>query len=75
MVQDAGVAPVTESVPGVEVQRRRKGDASWLFVLNHTADAATVSATGTDIVSGVPVSGAVTLPAGGVAVVREGGGA
>ena len=56
-------------------QRRRNGDASWLFVLNHTDDAATVAAHGTDIVSGVPVSGSVTLPAGGVAVVREGGGA
>jgi beta-galactosidase len=55
------------------VQRRRRGDASWLFVLNHTDGEATVAADGTDIVSGVPVSGSVTLPAGGVAVVREGG--
>jgi beta-galactosidase len=75
IVADAGVAPVAVSTPGVEVQRRRSGDASWLFVLNHTDDVATVAATGTDIVSGVPVSGSVTLPAGGVAVVREGGGA
>ena len=59
----------------VEVQRRRAGDASWLFVLNHTDDAVTVAAHGTDIVSGVPVSGSVTLPPCGVAVVREGGGA
>jgi beta-galactosidase len=64
---------VVASSPGVEVQRRRAGDASWLFVLNHTDAAATVATTGTDIVSGVPVSGSVTVPAGGVAVVREGG--
>jgi beta-galactosidase len=74
IVADAGVAPVAPTTPGVEVQRRRNGDASWLFVLNHTDDTATVAAHGTDIVSGVPVSGSVTLPAGGVAVVREGGG-
>jgi len=75
MVADAGVVPVTATTPGVEVQRRTSGDASWLFVLNHTDGAVSVPATGTDIVSGVPVSGSVTLPAGGVAVVREGGGA
>jgi beta-galactosidase len=74
MVADAGVVPVTRATPGVEVQRRRTGDVSWLFVLNHTDDAVSVPATGTDIVSGVSVSGSVTLPAGGVAVVREGGG-
>ncbi len=75
MVAEAGVVPVAAATPGVEVQRRRKGDTSWLFVLNHTDDAVSVPATGTDIVTGVPVSGSVTLPAGGVAVVREGGGA
>jgi len=75
IVADAGVAPVATAAPGVEVQRRRRGDTSWLFVLNHTDGEATVAADGTDIVSGVPVSGSVTLPAGGVAVVREGGGA
>jgi beta-galactosidase len=74
MVADAGVVPVTRATPGVEVQRRRTGHVSWLFVLNHTDDAVSVPATGTDIVSGVSVSGSVTLPAGGVAVVREGGG-
>ena len=61
--------------PGVEVQRRRKGDASLAVRaqphrrrgLGRCARAPTSSA-------GTAVSGSVTLPAGGVAVVREGGG-
>ena len=57
IVADAGIAPVAATTPGVEVQRRRNGDASWLFVLNHTDDVVTVPADGTDIVSGTPVSG------------------
>jgi len=75
MVEEAGVRPVAATTPGVEVSRRRTGDASWLFALNHTDEPAAVVAHGTDIVTGAPVSGSVTLPAGGVAVVREGGGA
>jgi beta-galactosidase len=74
MAEEAGVSAVTPTAPGVEVSRRRKGDASWLFVLNHTDDVATVPAHGTDIVTGAAISGSLSVPAGGVAVVREGGG-
>jgi beta-galactosidase len=74
MVEEAGVSAVTRTAAGVEVSRRRKGDASWLFVINHTDDTATVAAHGTDIVTGAVISGALSVPAGGVAVVREGGG-
>ncbi|MBI1379392.1 MAG: beta-galactosidase [Frankiales bacterium] len=73
VVAEAGVVPVTATVPGVEVVRRRSDDRSWLFVLNHTDSAATVAAEGLDLVSGEHVAGSVTVPAGGVAVVREGG--
>jgi beta-galactosidase len=73
VVELAGVHPVVATTAGVDVQRRRKGDSSWLFVLNHTQSSATVAASGTDIVTRQPVSGSVTVPAGGVAVVREGG--
>ncbi len=72
-VSDAGVRAVTATTPGVEVQRRRSGEHSWLFVLNHTTAPASVPAEGTDIVTGDAVSGSVTVPGGGVAVVREGG--
>jgi beta-galactosidase len=74
MVADADVVPVTPTTPGVEVQRRRKGTDSWLFVLNHTDDAVSVPATGIDLVTGHGVTGSVTVPAAGVAVVREAGG-
>lgn len=73
VVAEAGVVPVTTTVPGVEVVRRRSDDRSWLFVLNHTGSAASVAAEGLDLVSGEHVAGSVTVPAGGVAVVREGG--
>ena len=73
MVEAAGVAPVVSTAAGVEVQRRRAGEQTWLFVLNHTSTEASVAATGTDIVTGVAVSGTVTVPPGGVAVVREEG--
>lgn len=72
MVADAGVSAVVGTTPGVEVQRRRSGDRTWLFVLNHTADDARVAADGVDLVTGTPVRGELTVPAGGVAVVREG---
>jgi len=75
IIEEAGVHPVATTSPGVEVSRRRAGDSSWLFVLNHTDAAAEVPADGTDIVTGAPVSGSVVVPAGGVAVVREGGAA
>ncbi len=57
--------------PGVEVVRRRGAGTSWLFVINHTGAAATVAARGVDVVSGEPVHGTLTVPAGGYAVVRE----
>ncbi len=73
VVEEAGVSPVAAAPPGVEVQRRRSGDTTWLFVLNHTDAEATVLATGTDIVTGSAVSASITVAPGGVAVVREGG--
>ena len=73
IVAEAGVRPVVATTAGVEVQRRRSGERSWLFVLNHTEVEATVAASGTDIVTGSAVSASVTVPPGGVAVVREGG--
>lgn len=67
----AGVRPAAEVPPGVEVVRRTDGDRSYLFLLNHTDLPATVAAAGVDLVDGSPVTGAVRLPPGAVAVVRE----
>ncbi|WP_416905625.1 Beta-galactosidase C-terminal domain [Micromonospora echinospora] len=55
--------------------RRRGPEASWLFLLNHTGSAQRVPTAGIDLLTGAVVEDAVTLPAGGVAVVRERAGA
>ena len=66
----AGVTPEAPAPPGVEVVRRRDAESTYLFVLNHTDDPASVPADGTDLVTGEPVAGTVDLAPGGVAVVR-----
>jgi beta-galactosidase len=59
-------------VDQAELSRRRAGDGrSWLFLLNHTAEPATVPADGVDLLTGAETAGSVALPSGGVAVVRE----
>jgi beta-galactosidase len=69
----AGLTPEVPGVPtGVAAVRRRSGDGrSWLFLLNHTGDPATVPGSGVDLLTGVEATGSVELPPGGVAVVRE----
>lgn len=70
---DSGVQPVAETVPGVEVVRRRADDGrSWVFVINHTESVQRVRVTGHDLVSDGPVGpGPLTIGPGGVAVVKE----
>ncbi|MEV4490331.1 beta-galactosidase [Micromonospora coxensis] len=70
--QAAGVAPVCPAAPpGVEAVRRRAGEASWLFLVNHTDRPQRIPADGVDLLTGTPVEGEVVVPAGGAAVVRE----
>jgi beta-galactosidase len=71
LLRAAGVEPVAGSQPGVEVVRRSGSGRSYLFVLNHTADDASVDAHGEDLVSGRRCAGRLEVPAGAVAVVRE----
>ncbi|MEV6369625.1 beta-galactosidase [Micromonospora musae] len=71
LVAESGVRPAAAAPAGVEVVRRRDGGRSWLFVLNHTDDAARLSVTGVDLLTGLPCDGALVVPAGEVAVVRE----
>ncbi len=68
---EAGVEPVTQAPPGVEVVRRAGGGRSYLFVLNHTADDVAVDARGDELLSGRHCDGLLDVPAGTVAVVRE----
>jgi beta-galactosidase len=72
-LERAGVRPVTDAGSGVEVVRRHGDTHSWLFVLNHTDRPVEVPATGRELIGDADCSGSVAVPAGGVAVVREGG--
>jgi len=74
VVARSGVVPVVTDVPdGVEVTRRHADDGrTWLFVLNHTRETATVALTGRDLVAEVDVDGSLELAPGAFAVVREG---
>ncbi|SCG54542.1 beta-galactosidase [Micromonospora halophytica] len=68
----AGVGPVCPAAPpGVEAVRRRAGEASWLFLVNHTDRPQRIPADGMDLLTDTPVDGEVVVPAGGVAVIRE----
>jgi beta-galactosidase len=56
----------------VDVVRRRSGDRSWLFAINHSAVDVEFPVSGFDLASGKPVVGDVLrVAAGGYAVVRE----
>ncbi|NUT31208.1 MAG: beta-galactosidase, partial [Streptomyces sp.] len=70
---EAGVAPVRATPEGVEAVLRRGTDADYLFVINHSGRDAevTVPADATELLTGKPANGSVTVPAGDVAVVRE----
>jgi beta-galactosidase len=58
---------------GVErVIRRSAEGRTYLFLLNHGDNAATVDTSGVDLLTGAPFTG--TLPAHGVAVIRQGTG-
>jgi beta-galactosidase len=58
-------------VPGVEVVRRRGDATSYLFVINHTDESATIPTQGVDLLTGRAVTGKLDLAPGDVAVVRE----
>jgi beta-galactosidase len=55
---------------GVEVVNRAAGDTSWMFVINHTNQDALVPASGHEVLTGVPVTDTLDVPAGAVRVVR-----
>jgi beta-galactosidase len=71
LVAEAEVAPAAVPPAGVEVVRRRSGERSWLFVLNHTDEHREVEAAGHDLVSGVRVGPTLRLAPRTAAVVRE----
>ncbi|NUS78419.1 MAG: beta-galactosidase [Streptomyces sp.] len=69
---EAGVRPVLAAPsPGIEAVRRSGTDADYLFLIDHSGAGAEIPADGVELLTDKPVHGSVTVPAGGVAVVRE----
>lgn len=71
VLADAGVRPVREVPPGVEVVRRVGPDHAYLFVANHTAQPVELPAVGTELLTGAACEGSIRVGAGEVAVVRQ----
>jgi len=80
VLDEAGAAPAVllpESSPAVvagevDVVRRRSGDRSWLFAINHADVEVELPVSGFDLVRQAPVAaGVLRVPAGGYGVVRE----
>jgi beta-galactosidase len=71
LLDAAGIAATVPVATGLEAVRRVAGDRSYLFLLNHSADAVTVEATGEDLLTGDVIDGRATIAAGAVRVVRE----
>ncbi|WP_406173753.1 beta-galactosidase [Streptomyces canus] len=69
--QEAGVTPEHDAPAGIEVVRRRGTEADYLFLIDHTGKGAEAPAEGVELLTGTPVTGTVTVPPGGVAVVRQ----
>ena len=72
-VAEAGIEQLPGANADVEVTRRSSEEHSWLFIINHGSQDVPVPVRGTDIVSGRTIDNDLLVPAGGVAVVREGG--
>ncbi|MBG0854101.1 beta-galactosidase [Streptomyces spinoverrucosus] len=71
---EAGVEPVRTTPEGVEAALRRGSDADYLFLIDHSGRGGEVAVSdgATELLTGKPVGdGSVTVPAGGVVVVRE----
>ncbi|BBC31142.1 Beta-galactosidase [Streptomyces graminofaciens] len=69
--READVRPEHEAPAGIEVVRRRGAKADYLFLIDHAGQGAEIPAEGVELLTGKPVVGTVTVPEGGVAVVRE----
>jgi beta-galactosidase len=69
--QGADVTPEQEAPAGIEVVRRHGTEADYLFLIDHTGNGAEAPAEGVELLTGKPISGTVSIPPGGVAVIRE----
>ena len=72
LLDAAGLRPMRPPRPGVELVRRAGDGRSYLFAINHTQEDVVVPSTGRNLLTGTVHEADLLVPAGGVAVVREG---
>lgn len=70
-VAHAGLEPVAQGDPGLEMTRRVGEAGRFLFAINHTDRPLKVVVDGVDLLTGERCAGATAVPAGGVRVIRE----
>ncbi|GAA1697778.1 beta-galactosidase [Microbacterium sediminicola] len=66
---DAGVT-AGDHPEGLEVITRVGADAAYVTAVNHRDEPAALAVTGTELLTGADIAGALTVAAGGVAVIR-----
>ena len=67
---DAGIT-ASDLPAGVEIVTRRGDGARYRVALNHRDDDVVIEPAGIELLTGAVVDGALSIPAGGVAVVRS----
>ncbi|MFD1177692.1 beta-galactosidase [Paenibacillus puldeungensis] len=74
LCEEKGIKPLLGAPAGVEVARRVKDEKSFLFLLNHNAEASEVqigSEEKKDLLADTTVSGTVTVPGRGVVILES----
>ncbi|HEY0259732.1 MAG TPA: beta-galactosidase [Lacisediminihabitans sp.] len=72
VLAEAGVEPDARGAGGgLEAVRRRAGDHSYLFLINHGNEDRWSTAFGTDLLTGSTYEGSVLVVAGAILVIRE----
>jgi beta-galactosidase len=69
----AGLRPALDAPQGVEAIRRSDGERTWLFLLNHTAEAVQIDLpdAGVNVLTGEEVNASIRLEPKGVAIIRQ----
>ncbi len=71
VLAETGIPVPDKTGDDLEIMRRSDGTRTWLFAINHGDSVATVVTDGVDLLTGSSTGGTLSVPAGGVAVVRE----
>jgi beta-galactosidase len=69
-----GINPILPAVAGVEAVKRTKNGQSYVFVLNHNAEARNFdlgSVSGTELLTGATLSGSAEVAGRGVLIIEE----